>query len=99
MAMGRREARQETMWVAAQELPRSPGHVFYEKLNGVLDAGGFDRFVEDLCATHYAADVGRPSIPPGPFHNPHPITILGAQPTPHTDPPYGTQSHASAGKR
>jgi transposase len=65
MAMGRREAQQESMWVAAQELPRSPGHVFYEKLNGVLDAGGFDRFVEDLCATHYAADVGRPSIPPG----------------------------------
>ena len=65
MAMGRREAQQETMWVAAQELPRSPGHVFYEKLNGVLEAGGFDRFVEELCAAHYAEDVGRPSIPPG----------------------------------
>ena len=56
MAMGRREAEQESMWVAAQELPRSPGHVFYEKLNEVLEAGGFDRFVEELCAAHYAED-------------------------------------------
>jgi transposase len=65
MAMGRQESQQEQMWVAAQRLPRSPGHVFYEKLNAVLDAGGFDRFVEELCAPHYAEDVGRPSIPPG----------------------------------
>ena len=65
MAMGRRESQQESMWVAAQALPRSPGHVFYEKLNEVLEAGGFDRFVEELCAAHYAEDLGRPSIPPG----------------------------------
>jgi len=65
MAMGRRESQQENMWVAAQALPRSPGHVFYEKLNEVLEAGGFDRFVEELCAAHYAEDLGRPSIPPG----------------------------------
>ncbi|MGH7743023.1 MAG: transposase [Candidatus Eiseniibacteriota bacterium] len=65
MAMGRQESQQETMWIAAQALPRSPGHVFYDKLNGVLEVGGFDRFVEELCAPHYAADVGRPSIPPG----------------------------------
>jgi transposase len=65
MAMGRRKSQQETMWVEARQLPRSPGHVFYDKLNGVLEAGGFDRFVEDLCAAHYAEDVGRPSIPPG----------------------------------
>jgi transposase len=65
MAMGRRESQQENMWVASQELPRSPGHVFYDKLNGVLNAGGFDRFVEDLCEPHYAQDLGRPSIPPG----------------------------------
>ncbi len=65
MAMGRRGAQQESMWVAAQELARSPGHVFYDKLNGVLEAGGFDRFVEELCAPHYAAEVGRPSIRPG----------------------------------
>jgi transposase len=65
MAMGRREADQESMWVATQNLPRSPGHAFYDKLNEVLDAGGFDRFVEELCAPHYAQVQGRPSIPPG----------------------------------
>jgi transposase len=65
MSMGRREAEQPSMWVAAQELPRSPGHVFYEKLNAVLEASSFDRFVEELCAPQYAETDGRPSIPPG----------------------------------
>jgi len=65
MAMRRREAQQGGMWVAAHELPKTPGHVFYEKLNAVLEAGGFDRFVEALCAPYYAAREGRPSIPPG----------------------------------
>src|SRR5438093_11709155 len=65
MAMRRRGAQQGGMWVATHELPKCPGHVFYEKLNGVLEAGGFDRFVEELCAAHYAEDLGRPSIPPG----------------------------------
>ena len=51
MSMKRREPEQSGMWVATQELPRSPGHVFYEKLNEVLERGGFDRFVEELCAT------------------------------------------------
>jgi hypothetical protein len=49
------------------ELPRSPGHPFYERVNGVLGEAGFDRFVEDLCRPHYAAVQGRPSIPPGTY--------------------------------
>lgn len=65
MAMGRREADQARMWVATQNLARSPGHAFYDKLNEVLDAGGFDRFVEERCAPYYAEVQGRPSIPPG----------------------------------
>ena len=65
MAMGRQGAQQANMWVATQALARSPGHVFYDKLNGVLEASGFDRFVEELCAAHYAQELGRPSIPPG----------------------------------
>jgi transposase len=64
MAMGRQEADQPSMWVATQTLARSPGHAFYEKLNEVLEQSGFDRFVEELCAPHYAED-GRPSIRPG----------------------------------
>ena len=65
MSMKRREPEQGGMWVASHDLPRSPGHVFYEKLNEVLDKGGFDRFVEELCEPYYAEGEGRPSIPPG----------------------------------
>jgi transposase len=64
MAMGRLEGDQPSIWVATQTLARSPGHAFYEKLNAVLEQSGFDRFVEELCAPHYA-EQGRPSIPPG----------------------------------
>ena len=65
MALGRREAKQTGMWVAATELPRSPGHGFYEKLNRLLADAEFDRQVEDLCRPYYDDEVGRPSIPPG----------------------------------
>lgn len=65
MGLGRRETTQPEMWVASHELPRSPGHVFYEKLNRLLADGDFDRQCEDLCAPYYADAVGRPSIPPG----------------------------------
>jgi transposase len=65
--MGRRPTEhQPALWVPTTDLPQSPGHVFYEKLNRLLADAGFDRFVEDLCQGHYAADgVGRESIPPG----------------------------------
>ena len=65
MSMRRREGQQSGMWVATRELPRTPGHVFYEKLNQVLEASGFDRFVEEVCAPYYAEGEGRPSIEPG----------------------------------
>jgi len=65
MALGRRnEEQQAEMWVATQELPTSPGHVFYEKLNGLLAEAGFDSWVENLCQPYYAK-AGRPGIPPG----------------------------------
>ncbi len=65
MSMKRREPEQSGMWVATHDLARSPGHVFYEKLNEVLAKGGFDQFVEELCEPYYAAGEGRPSIRPG----------------------------------
>jgi transposase len=65
MAMGRQKPQQGDLWIATQELPTSPGHPFYRKLNELLAKAGFDRFVEDLCAPHYAKHQGRPSIPPG----------------------------------
>ena len=67
MAMGRRQhrERQEDLWVAHTQLAAAPGHPFYERLNAVLDAEGFDRFVEELCAKFYAPQFGRPSLTPG----------------------------------
>src|SRR3954462_11802587 len=51
------------MLVSWSEMPRSPRHVFYEKLQTVLIASDFDRFVEARCVTEYAAG-GRQSLPP-----------------------------------
>jgi transposase len=65
MALGRRRREEQEAWVATTDLPRSPGHVFYRKLNQLLAEGDFDRFVEAQCREHYADSVGRPGIPPG----------------------------------
>src|SRR5215210_7077670 len=65
MSMGTRETNQSPLWIAASDLPASPGHPFYARLNAILDAHGFDRFVEDLCRRFYAPVMGRPSLTPG----------------------------------
>ncbi len=65
MAMGKRKKHQRTMWVAASELPMSPGHPFYVRLNRALDAAGFDAYVEGRCRQFYAPVLGRPSLSPG----------------------------------
>jgi transposase len=65
MALGRRKREQQEMWVATQQLPRSPGHPFYRALNKLLAEAGFDAWVEALCEPHYARGIGRPGIPPG----------------------------------
>ena len=67
MAMGTRKQRekQEDLWIAHTDLASSPGHPFYQRLNELLEAEGFDEFVEDRCAKFYAARFGRPSLTPG----------------------------------
>lgn len=65
MAIGRRKKVQTAMWVSASDLPRSPGHPFYARLNRVLAASGFDQFVEAYCEPFYAPVLGRPSLSPG----------------------------------
>ena len=40
MAMGKRTSQQAPMFVAATELPVSPGHPFYVKLTMILDGAG-----------------------------------------------------------
>lgn len=63
--MGRRKDERQDQWVATSDLPQSPGHPFYAKLNSLLDEAGFDEYVEQLCKPYYAPKLGRPSIPPG----------------------------------
>jgi transposase len=65
MAMGTRQNEQSSLWVATNDLPKSPGHPFYRGLNGLLDTHGFDRFVEGECRGFYATVMGRPSLAPG----------------------------------
>src|SRR3979411_2365842 len=65
MAMGTRQSEQASLWGARAELPKSPGHPFYARLNALLDAADFDRFVEGQCARFYAPVMGRPSLAPG----------------------------------
>ncbi len=63
MAMGtrRRGARQQPMWVATTDLPRSVAHPFYDRLNRLLEEADFDAFVEAQCARFYAPVMGRPT--------------------------------------
>jgi transposase len=66
MAMGRRNVEQQgQFWIPTRQLPQSPGHVFYVKLNELLAEAEFDPWVENLCQPYYAETMGRPGIPPG----------------------------------
>jgi transposase len=65
MALGKRKRHQQEMWIASTDLPKSPGHPFYQKLNELLAEAGFDDWLEKLCTPYYAEVMGRPSIPPG----------------------------------
>ena len=65
MAMGSRaKEHQDMLWVETSALPASPGHPFYERLNTLLEADGFDAVAEQSCARFYTDGIGRPSIPP-----------------------------------
>src|SRR5436309_2919568 len=66
MAMGKRRSEQAPMWIPTTDLPVSPGHPFYARLNAILDEAGFDRFAEEQCRQFYAPVMGRPSLPSRP---------------------------------
>ncbi len=67
MAMGKRKPRQESLFIAADQLAQAPGHPFYQRLNALLDEADFDHWVEQRCRPYYEQQEkrGRPSIPPG----------------------------------
>jgi hypothetical protein len=62
MSLGRQRKRQADMLVSWAEMPRSPGHVFYDKLQAVLIAADFDAFVETQCAKGICAASGPPVV-------------------------------------
>lgn len=75
MAMGKRKkGRQDVLWVATRDLPASPGHPFYQRLNRLLESDGFDAFVEAACQRFYAPGIGRPGLPPGRYFR---LLLLG----------------------
>jgi transposase len=70
MGLGRQGDLQGTMYLAWDEIPRSRGHVFYDRLQQILRKSGFDAFAEKLCKPYYS-NKGRPSIPPGRYFRMH----------------------------
>src|SRR5437879_8725641 len=66
MAMGKKRARQQPLWIATGELPRTRGHVFYDRVNEILKDEKFDEFAEKECVRFYKSEtMGRPSVAPG----------------------------------
>ena len=55
------------------EMPRSPGHAFYDRLQELLREADFDAFVEEVCKPYYAPRMGAPSLPPGRYFRMHMI--------------------------
>jgi len=72
--MGKRKSQQAPIWIPTTELPVSPGHPFYVRLNAILDEAGFDRFAEEQCQAFYAPVMGRPGLPPGRYFR---LLLLG----------------------
>lgn len=71
MAMRRLAGVQADLLVTWAEMPRSPGHAFYDRLQVLLNEAGFDAFVEDICKPYYAPRMGAPSLPPGRYFRMH----------------------------
>src|SRR5918994_1352297 len=74
MAMGKRKSEQAPIWIPTTELPVSPGHPFYARLNAILDEAGFDRFAEAQRQAFYAPVMGRPGLAPGRYFR---LLLLG----------------------
>ena len=55
------------------EMPRAPGHVFYNRHQKLLDDAGFDALVEETCKPFYAPRMGASSVPPGRYFRMHMI--------------------------
>src|SRR5260370_10155792 len=73
MAMTGEAEVQGDLVVAWAEMPRSPGHAFYDRLQTLLIEAGLDGFVETTCKPFYAPRLGAPSLLPGRYFRMHMI--------------------------
>ena len=71
MAMSEQGERQGDLMVSWCEMPRAPGHVFYDRLQAILIEADFDGFAQERCRPFYAAKLGAPSVPPGRYFRMH----------------------------
>ncbi len=58
MSMGQQRDRQGDLMVSWSEMPRSPGHVFYDRLQSVLIEGGFDAFAVIAMLSQVTQKIG-----------------------------------------
>ena len=63
MGKRNRPAKQASMWVATQDLPRSAAHPFYTRLNQISTSTTSK--VRRRTMPRFYADDGRPGLPPG----------------------------------
>jgi transposase len=65
MAMGRQGPRQAELLLGWDDLPRSPGQVFWDRMGELLKDAGFAAFVETQGQPFYAPVMGARPLPPG----------------------------------
>jgi hypothetical protein len=66
MAMGKRDTeRQQDLFLTHDKLPRSPGHVLYDKLNGLLRAEDFAPTSKPSAGRTTRKARAAPPVPPG----------------------------------
>lgn len=66
MALGKRTRQsQEPLFISTAELRTPAGHPYYQTVNALLEAHGFDDWVEEACGSYYAPTMGRPGLAPG----------------------------------
>ena len=65
MGTRQKRQRQQPLWIATEEVVRTPANAFYDRLNVLLEARRFDEHCEYLCRRFYKGPYGRPSIAPG----------------------------------
>src|SRR2546427_11921345 len=66
MAMGKKRARQQPLWIATGELPRTRGHVFYDRVNEIMKDEKFDEFAKKKRVRFYKIEMMRRlSVEPG----------------------------------